>query len=644
MNARTRRLSRRAAVTVTGTAMGLTAMSGVGLAYWIATDSTYGAQAVAATLPQGAAPTASVRGATASLTLPPVVTSPQSGRVSLTSYTVHRYAAATGGEPVASFSCVAGSPGSPASCAETSVPEGVWYYADAPTLGNWTGAESVRVAANVDLTAPSVAVSAPAAGTTNPATPTIRGTAGTAATDSSSVIVRIYSGSTATGTPLQTIPATASSGSWSVVPAALPSGSVTVVASQSDAAGNTGTSDPVTFDVDGTSPAVTISTPPTPSTNKTPSFSGRLGTDAGDVAAVSVQLFHQDGSAAGLPMTPTVDAATNTWSLTTPTLSDGIYTAQATQRDAVGNIGTATSGSFAVDTTAPAVTWSFPMAGSVSDTTATFSGSAGTAPGDATQVSVNVYAGSTATGTPVRTLTAPVTNGTWSVADATLGSGQFTATASQTDAVGNTRTTAPTSFFVQVPPKLSIDPIGNGGYTNGATISGAAGTASGDASTVTVILTPLGGKSDPALTANVVNGRWSVTPTLRDGVKYNVFVSQTNTANGVPTTGQATTDFVYDTTAPRLTMDASSNGNSVTLTGTAGASTAGTTSSADDPFVTITIVNDDNGQQVTTGTSRVTGGNFTFSFSGLPTSKAGFSATVTQRDAAGNSGSGKAHW
>src|SRR3954454_20163731 len=142
-------------------------------------------------------------------------------------------------------------------------------------------------------------------------------------------------------------------------------------------------------------------------------------------------------------MPATVDPAASTWSLTTPELTDGTYTARASQRDAAGNTGTATSGSFAVDTTAPAVGWTSPSTGSVSDTTVTFSGPAGTASGDSASVSLSVYAGSGATGNPTRTLTARVIDGAWTVASSSLGAGQFTGTVTQTDAVGNTRTTTP---------------------------------------------------------------------------------------------------------------------------------------------------------------------------------------------------------
>ncbi|HVF75919.1 MAG TPA: hypothetical protein VM938_12805 [Acidimicrobiales bacterium] len=60
-----------------------------------------------------------------------------------TSYTVSRYAAASGGAPVATLSCA------PTSCTETAVAPGTWHYSVTPTYAAWTGAESARGSATV---------------------------------------------------------------------------------------------------------------------------------------------------------------------------------------------------------------------------------------------------------------------------------------------------------------------------------------------------------------------------------------------------------------------------------------------------------------------------------------------------------------
>jgi hypothetical protein len=73
--------------------------------------------------------------------------------------------------------------------------------------------------------------------------------------DNANVVVRIYAGPTAAGTPVQTVNATrSSSGSWSAsVSAPLAQGTYTARAEQSDAAGNTGYTSANTFAVVGRS-------------------------------------------------------------------------------------------------------------------------------------------------------------------------------------------------------------------------------------------------------------------------------------------------------------------------------------------------------------------------------------------------------
>ena len=86
------------------------------------------------------------------------------------------------------------------------------------------------------------------------------------------------------------------------------------------------------------------------------------------------------------------------------------------------------------------------------DTRPTFTGRAGTLPGDAAQVSVRVYTGSTATGSPVQTLsTTAAANKVWSVnASAPLADGTYTAVVSQGDSAGNTGTASRT-FAISAP-------------------------------------------------------------------------------------------------------------------------------------------------------------------------------------------------
>jgi hypothetical protein len=119
-----------------------------------------------------------------------------------------------------------------------------------------TNAASFATAA--DWVAPLVTLVSPADGAlTNDGAPDLSGVAGNAAGDSSTVTVRIYAGSSATGSPVQTLTPTRSATSWSTTAATLTSGTYTAQASQSDSAANTGTSAAHTFTVDTIAPTAT---------------------------------------------------------------------------------------------------------------------------------------------------------------------------------------------------------------------------------------------------------------------------------------------------------------------------------------------------------------------------------------------------
>jgi Bacterial Ig-like domain len=133
----------------------------------------------------------------------------------------------------------------------------------------------------VDATQPSVTLTAPATGPTNNTTPTLGGGAGTDAGDSATVTVKLYSGSSVSGSPVQTLPATRNGGSWSVDPSALADGIYTAQAEQTDAAGNTGTSGARTFSVDATAPDTTIDSGPSGTTTSTGASFGFSASEIG---------------------------------------------------------------------------------------------------------------------------------------------------------------------------------------------------------------------------------------------------------------------------------------------------------------------------------------------------------------------------
>ena len=124
-----------------------------------------------------------------------------------------------------------------------------------------------------DWVAPAVTLTAPAAGSaTNSTTPTLSGAAGNATGDATTVTVNIYSGSSATGTPVQTKTPTRSGATWTTTASTLTAGTYTAQATQTDTAGNTGTSTANTFTVDTTKPTATSVV----ATNKSGGTAGKI--------------------------------------------------------------------------------------------------------------------------------------------------------------------------------------------------------------------------------------------------------------------------------------------------------------------------------------------------------------------------------
>jgi len=108
----------------------------------------------------------------------------------------------------------------------------------------------------VDTTAPAPAITAPAAGSTYlPGSIPVRGTGGTETSDQANVLVYVFAGTEASGTPVESVETALSAGAWSGTVAGLAPGAYTLQAQQSDEAGNVGTSTPVPITVLAAAPA-----------------------------------------------------------------------------------------------------------------------------------------------------------------------------------------------------------------------------------------------------------------------------------------------------------------------------------------------------------------------------------------------------
>ncbi|MHB1415031.1 MAG: choice-of-anchor Q domain-containing protein, partial [Chloroflexota bacterium] len=138
----------------------------------------------------------------------------------------------------------------------------------------------------------------------------------------------------------------------------------------------------------------------------------------------------------------TVDISNST------TWPEGSHTVRVCVTDEAANTGSSVVATIVKDTTPPAgLTLDQPLNGSNTGTTPTFSGGAGSATGDSTTVTVNVYSGGSATGTPVQTLNPAAVSGAYSVAASpALAAGSYTAQAEQKDSANNVSHSLANSF------------------------------------------------------------------------------------------------------------------------------------------------------------------------------------------------------
>jgi large repetitive protein len=222
-----------------------------------------------------------------------------------------------------------------------------------------------------------------------------------------------------------------------------------------DSAGNT---DPTpasrTWAVDTSGAAVTLEAPADDAltSDSTPLFSGHASIVAGDSDTVNVEIYRPvAGGSDELIQTRSIvrSSLDGSWSVTaSPALADGTYVAYATQDDSNSETAYSAPRTFTVDATPPGVTLTGPSTAPGNDRTPTLRGGAGNQSGDSATVTVRLYAGSSVSGSPLQTLPATRSGGSWSIEPTSLADGTYTAQAEQTDAAGNTATSAPRSFSI----------------------------------------------------------------------------------------------------------------------------------------------------------------------------------------------------
>jgi large repetitive protein len=563
------------------------------------------------TVPDVGAPvvtlTQPANGATVSSTTPSFsgVAGSAAGDSSLVTVKVYAGSSASG-TPVQTLSATRQADNSYSVGASAPLADGT-YTARAEQLdaaGN-TGLSSANTFTVPDLVAPAVTLSQPANGATlSTSLPSFAGAAGAAPGDLANVTVKVYAGSNATGTPLQTLSATRQGNSYSVnASAPLANGTYTAQAEQSDVGGNTGLSSASTFAIsDTTAPVVTLTQPANGSTlvTPTPSFAGVAGSAAGDSASVTVKVY-AGSSASGTPvqtLSATRQADSSYAVNASSALAEGTYTAQAEQQDAGGNTGSSSATTFTIsDATPPVVTLTQPGNGTtVSSATPTFSGVAGSAAGDSSLVTVKVYAGSSASGTPVQTLSATrQADNSYAVsASAPLSSGTYTAQAAQQDVLGNTGTSSANTFTVPdaIAPVVTLTQPANGATvaTQLPTYAGSAGAAAGDSPTVTVrVYAGASASGTPVQTLSATrqaDNSYSVSGTV--ALAFGTYTARAEQQDASGNTGlsSANTFTIADATPPAVTLTAPANGATLT---TALPTFAGVAGAAAGDLATVTV-------------------------------------------------------
>ncbi len=329
--------------------------------------------------------------------------------------------------------------------------------------------ESAGMTFTIDTTAPKVVVQTPADGSfLHVSRPLFSGVAGKEPGDNPSVKLSIYDHEGGSEKLAQTEELTPAGAYWTTgsTGPSLPDGIYTAVAEQSDEAGNVGRSS-TTFTIETKTPEPTLDTSGFVRrgselvSGPTPSFSGTGATEPEDSTSVFVNVY-SGSSTSGEPLRSVEAALTGSaWSASpAQALADGTYTVQVEQKSA-GHAGAGVSRSttFVVDAEAPAVTLTAPPSGSSAiGSSQTVGGAVGTAEGDLPTITVRLYRGSTPTGAPLQTVAVQAAGGSWLATFGELSPGTYTAQAEQSDDVGNTAASAPTTFTLTIAPVSTPTP------------------------------------------------------------------------------------------------------------------------------------------------------------------------------------------
>jgi T5SS/PEP-CTERM-associated repeat protein len=499
----------------------------------------------------------------------------------------------------------------------TTIADATGHWSFSPTLANGAHAiiaKETDTAGNVgaatisftlDTVAPLV-TAALANDTGRSATDRITSNASLAGTGEANALVTLTEGVATLGT----VSADAT-GHWSFTPV-LADGVHTVVASETDLAGNTGSA-VLTFTLDTTAPAVTESLANDTGISATDGLTSDP-TLVGTGDANAVVTLTQSGVTIG----SVVADATGHWSAR-PGLADGTYTIIASETDAAGNASSAAL-TFTLDATAPAVSIS-----NIPPThTPTVTGSA-----EAGSV-VRLFEGLTLLGQ----VTASA-SGSWSIAT-TLATGTHKLSATATDAAGNIAVTAVVTDVVapSAPTTPDLTAATDSGISNTDNITNILApvfTGSGADSGAIVQLFDSNGVVLGSATADAA-GNWTITSSSLSPGGHTVTAKQVS--GGLTSAASGPLAVTIDNVAPGAPSSpdliaASDSGisNSDNLTNVA----AGTFTGSAEVGSTVKLF--DGATQVGSG---VTGANGVWTVTTSALANGTHSITATATDVAGN--------
>ena len=392
------------------------------------------------------------------------------------------------------------------------------------------------------------------------------------------------------------------------------------ITSQLSLAGNSFTAPGNSVTLDTVAPTVDIT-----STGGLTNQTSQSVTGTVDVADAGTTVTVYDGTTA---LGTATTASDGSWSTSVTLSGDGTHVLTASDSDAAGNTGISGEVSYILDTSAPTVDITS-TGGVLYQTAQTVHGTVDTADAGST---VTVYDGTTVLGTAT-----VASDGTWSTGVTFSGNGTHTVTASDTDAAGNTGTSAPVAFTISAVPAptgLADAAIANG-YVNIAHDTGSQ-TLTGTAIPAATVTVYNNGVLLGTVVTNATTGQWSYKLGKLATGTYSLTAVTTKAGHASLSSSPLTFTVLDDKVpAPTGLADAAIAGGYVNATGNTSAQVL-TGTAQDGSTITITINGVKVGTTTTANMTVGTTGTSTWSYNLGVLATDTYKITATATDVAGN--------